>query len=202
MHSVVRNQICAALSALLLVFGAACSEDEERVIEYDGFVLSERPSEQPRVFPPGFIYPGSVARMSGEYTRSPYASSREGVIIYDSTDPLPQIQAFYLRRFDALGWQIIQSQERDGEVLLLAENLSRRLFTVILRDRPLAEAESVAGDADPVQANGSPEPAADGQPDAPLKPLARADSATAANVDSAAETAVEIKLYIKQAGIR
>ncbi len=193
MHSVCRTHIRVALaSALLSVFAAACSDGEERVIEYDGFVLSEKPSEQPRVFPPGFIYPGSVAKMAGEYTRSPYASSREGVIIYESTDPLPQIQAFYLRRFDALGWQIIQSQEREGEVLLLAENLSRRLFTVILRDRPVGEAEPTAVSDDDA---GAEAPGA-GEPDAPLQPLARTDS------DAAASTAVEIKLYIKQAGIR
>ncbi|MCR9143454.1 MAG: hypothetical protein NXI24_14485 [bacterium] len=168
----------------------ACSEGE-REIEYDGFVLTEEPSEAPRVFPPGFIYPGSKSVMGGVYTRSPYASTREGVLVYESEDPLPKIQAYYLRKFEAMGWQIIQSQENSGEIFLLAENLSRRLFTVILRE---TGASAPMG----LDAEGELVPLSDGA-DAPLQPI------TPLNTEDAEEPGrqiVQIKLYIKQAGLR
>ena len=158
MNQDLRRKFSGVIVLIALVLGGATSCTEgERTIEYDGFVLTESPSESPRVFPYGFIYPESVPAMSGVYTESPYASTREGVMIFHTNDELALVQAYYLKKFEERGWQIIQSQERENEVLLLAENLSRRLFTVILRS-------SVK----------NPNPAG----------------------------AVEIKMYIKQAGLR
>lgn len=171
----------------LLAATPGCSEGE-RSIEYDGFVLTEQPSEAPRVFPPGFVYPDARPLMSGVYTRSPYASTREGVLVFESKDPINQIQAFYLRKFEQMGWQIIQSQEKSGEVFLLAENLSRRLFTVILRHAVASESFEAKNEA----------PIADGA-DEPLAPIARAEPENA-STDTA--EIVQIKLYIKQAGLR
>ncbi len=188
------------LTSLLIAF-TACSEGE-RSIEYDGFVLTEEPSDAPRVFPPGFVYPDARPAMSGVYTRSPYASTREGVLVYESDDALPQIQAFYLRKFEALGWQIIQSQENSGEVFLLAENLSRRLFTVILRDGMPATVSDKQNEAPIQDAGDAP------QPDAPLKPLSASDPDANPEGDGSSaagdsqKRVVQIKLYIKQAGLR
>ncbi|MEQ9363680.1 MAG: hypothetical protein RIF32_05530 [Leptospirales bacterium] len=183
--------VCATLAVVALT---GCSEGE-RSIEYDGFVLTEEPAEAPRVFPPGFVYPGARSVMSGVYTRSPYASTREGVLVYESEDPLPQIQAFYLRKFEALGWQIIQSQEKSGVVFLLAENLSRRLFTVILRGGMPASPASREAVA---EANDEPDVAGTDKPLAPLARTAEGDESPNATESGV----VQIKLYIKQAGLR
>ena len=140
-----RTGLLAVLAfALFVTFGTGCTGGE-RVIDYDGFVLTEEPSDAPRVFPYGFVYPGAQPIMSGVYTRSPYASTREGALVYESNDPIQQIQSFYLTKLEAEGWQIIQTQEHDQEKFILAENLSRRLFTVILRQKATAAAAPESG---------------------------------------------------------
>ncbi len=122
----------AILSLFLLTLCVHCAG--ERRLEFDGFELSSNPGSTPRSIPEEFLYPNAKQIYSGEYTRNPYRSTREGALVLESVDSLDLIQSFYLLRLQEGGWQIIQSRDEDGEVLLMAENLSRRLFTVVLRD--------------------------------------------------------------------
>lgn len=115
---------------LFLAFGSCTGE---RRLEFDGFELSSNPAETPRSIPDEFLYPNAKQIYSGEYTRNPYRSTREGALMLESVDSMDLIQAFYLLRLQEGGWQIIQSRDEGGEVLVMAENLSRRLFTVVLR---------------------------------------------------------------------
>ena len=136
-----RLNLCILFFSAVFIQMTAASCDiigdkERNVLKANDIRISENPMKIPRELPEIFFYPGVDILKSGVYRSERFISAAEGVVIFQSDDPIFKIARFYNYEIKRSGWKIIQSLTNLNEHLLMVESPGiryRRLVTIIMR---------------------------------------------------------------------
>ena len=117
---------------LLLSCGGAASDSQE-TLQFGNFTLIENPEEFPEGLPELFRYPRATMSLIGMYDAGNFLTAQEGVVLFETTDTRDAVESYYTGAFRKRGWKVIQSVNKPGERLIMAESPFQKLVTVILR---------------------------------------------------------------------
>ncbi len=80
-------------------------------------------------------YPGADNPVVAIYNPGYFPDGNEAMAILESEDQPQIIYDYYVKEIKKAGWQIIQSDERLDEMVLVAEDTYQRLLTIVLRSQ-------------------------------------------------------------------
>ncbi|MBE7436910.1 MAG: hypothetical protein HS115_00535 [Spirochaetales bacterium] len=84
---------------------------------------------------PSYLIPsGARVLINGSYNSGSFLAFPESATIFASEKSREELIAFFMAAFKKERWNIIQSMDRPGESLLMAESDYRKLITVLVRD--------------------------------------------------------------------
>lgn len=102
--------------------------------QFERLILSRYPEKQPPAIPYYFLPPGSVPIVSTDL-RSNFYSSMEVFLSYESPLSKKDLDAYYQLILQDREWRILQSDFNGERSLFVAEGLSRRVITVVIRPK-------------------------------------------------------------------
>ena len=86
-----------------------------------------------RILHKKLYYPKAKVKYHTTYSEDPFFQQEEVILILSSTDDINRIYKYYIKLFRNFKWQIIQKKEKDDYKYIVAENIFKRLFTLIIR---------------------------------------------------------------------
>lgn len=120
-----------SFAGLAALFAAMCllSCQDQSLETADLEINRNLPTEVPEAF----LVPNATVRINGAFQASSFLASPESATVLETDLPAAEVIAFYNRAFAKERWHVIQSLDRGGEYLLMAESEYRKLVTVIVR---------------------------------------------------------------------
>ncbi len=106
---------------------------------HNGLRLLTKPAKMPSaVLPKEFHYPNAVIERVALFSEDNFFGPDEAAFFFlvkkSNNEGKQDIAKYYMRILKKLNWKIIQYQQKDQAILIMAENRHRRLVTITLRD--------------------------------------------------------------------
>ncbi len=107
--------------------------ESEQSYTFNDIELKSSPQTLPDEVPALFLYPGASPVFSGTLEGGGFMLFTEGAVVLSTEADLQGVESYYLKELNRNGWSIIQSNRKEGEVLIMAESPFQKLITIILR---------------------------------------------------------------------
>ncbi len=111
-----------------------CFAKQERNLSQGNLELSSRSSSVPSVFPERLFQKDDKIKWTGLYSSGYFLDADQGFVILERNKSIKEIHRYYQKILPWISWQVIQDQKKGEKILIVAEDPSFRLLSVILQD--------------------------------------------------------------------